>query len=303
MSGTNLTQVIPIPTAPLYNDISGVMSLVWYNFFLSLWNRTGGAIPGGAGVPGGASGNIQYNNGGSFGGLSNIQVTTRIQNFTDVLSGAVPASGGGSTKFLRADGAFSGVNAINGVSYPASPTTNRVPVVTAPNTVTYEVVPVVAGGTGVAAGTDGGILGFTTSTSLTSSSLLVNHAIMVGGGVGATPGTIASTGTATTLLHGNVAGDPTFSAVDLVADVSGTLDVTNGGTGVTTSTGTPGDTVLSINPTLAGVTVDGDLALTSQVDGAGVALGTLTNAPTAGNPTFWLQVKINGSTLKVPAWA
>lgn len=37
---------------------------------------------------------------------------------------------------------------VDGVSYPASPSTNTVPVVTGANTVTYETTPVVAGGTG-----------------------------------------------------------------------------------------------------------------------------------------------------------
>lgn len=39
-------------------------------------------------------------------------------------------------------------------------------------------------------------------------------------------------GTTTTLLHGNAAGNPSFSAVSLTADVSGITPVANGGTGV-----------------------------------------------------------------------
>lgn len=35
---------------------------------------------------------------------------------------------------------------------------------------------------------------------------------------------------------------------------------------------------------------------------AGVAAGTITNAPTAGNPTKWIQYNDNGTTLKIPAW-
>ena len=40
-----------------------------------------------------------------------------------------------------------------------------------------------------------------------------------------------SAGTTTTVLHGNASGAPTFGAVSLTADVSGTLANTNGGTG------------------------------------------------------------------------
>lgn len=37
-------------------------------------------------------------------------------------------------------------------------------------------------------------------------------------------------------------------------------------------------------------------------DGAGASLGTLTNAPAAGNPTKWLAVDDNGTTRWVPSW-
>lgn len=45
------------------------------------------------------------------------------------------------------------------------------------------------------------------------------------------------------------------------------------------------------------------LRLTNQTDGAGVAAGTLTNAPTAGDPAIWLPVTVNGSPRFVPCWA
>mgnify|MGYP001603285648 FL=1 len=41
---------------------------------------------------------------------------------------------------------------------------------------------------------------------------------------------------------------------------------------------------------------------TSYTNGAAVAVGTLTNAPTAGNPTKWIPVDDNGTTRYVPAW-
>lgn len=44
-------------------------------------------------------------------------------------------------------------------------------------------------------------------------------------------------GTTTTVLHGNASGAPTFGAVSLTADVSGTLPVGNGGSGAATLTG------------------------------------------------------------------
>jgi hypothetical protein len=47
----------------------------------------------------------------------------------------------------------------------------------------------------------------------------------------------ANQGTTTTLLHGNGAGNPSFAAVSLTADVTGTLGAANGGTGTTQGTG------------------------------------------------------------------
>ncbi len=95
---------------------------------------------------------------------------------------------------------------------------------------------VARGGTGLGSGTSGGILGYTASGTLASSVLLTQHALVVGGGAGATPTPLASLGTSTTVLHGAAAGDPTFGAVSLTADVSGTLPVANGGTNQTSYT-------------------------------------------------------------------
>ena len=37
-------------------------------------------------------------------------------------------------------------------------------------------------------------------------------------------------------------------------------------------------------------------------NGVGAATGTLTNAPTAGNPTKWIPIDDNGTTRHIPAW-
>jgi hypothetical protein len=87
----------------------------------------------------------------------------------------------------------------------------------------------------------------------------------------------SAAGTTTTVLHGNAAGAPTFGAVSLTADVSGILPVANGGTGVTTSTGT-GAVVLGTNPTITGATVS-----SSTVDGTN-PIG-FKNIPAVGTKT------------------
>ncbi len=86
---------------------------------------------------------------------------------------------------------------------------------------------VARGGTGLGSGTSGGILGYTATGTLASSALLTNHALMVGGGAGATPGVVASLGTSVQVLHGAAAGNPTWGAVNLAADVTGTLPYAN----------------------------------------------------------------------------
>lgn len=47
---------------------------------------------------------------------------------------------------------------------------------------------------------------------------------------------------------------------------------------------------------------DQGLRINNQVNGAGAATGTLTNAPAAGNPNFWLPINIAGTVRYVPCW-
>ncbi len=53
--------------------------------------------------------------------------------------------------------------------------------------------------------------------------------------------------------------------------------------------------VTSGNTTLCSTSV----ALTNA---AGAAAGTLANAPTAGNPSKWIQINDNGTIRKIPTW-
>jgi hypothetical protein len=66
-----------------------------------------------------------------------------------------------------------------------------------------------------------------------SSTALAGSTIMISNGSAIVQG---AAGTTTTVLHGNASGAPTYGAVALTTDVSGTLPVGNGGTGATTLT-------------------------------------------------------------------
>lgn len=103
-----------------------------------------------------------------------------------------------STGYLKTTAAL-------GTSTPSS-------VATIPASDLSGVVPIAKGGTN-------------SSTALSGSSIAVSNGTAVVQG---------DAGTSVTVLHGNAAGTPTYSAVALASDVSGTLPVANGGTGVAT---------------------------------------------------------------------
>ena len=85
-------------------------------------------------------------------------------------------------------------------------------------------------------------------------------------------------GTTTTVLHGNASGNPSFGAVSLTADVSGTLPVGNGGTGII-AFGTGIATALGVNVGSAGSPVINGGALGTPSSGT---LTSATGLPAAG---------------------
>ncbi len=94
--------------------------------------------------------------------------------------------------------------------------------------VTSGILPVTQGGTGFSSYAAGDILYADSSTTLAKLSDVAVGNALISGGVGA---------------------DPSYGKIGLTTHVSGTLPVLNGGTGVTTSTGS-GNVVLSDSPTL-----------------------------------------------------
>jgi hypothetical protein len=70
---------------------------------------------GSAASPGGSNGQVQYNNAGNFGGLTNTQLTALINTATASLSGAVPAWPSNTTTFFRGDGTYAAV-AFSGIT-------------------------------------------------------------------------------------------------------------------------------------------------------------------------------------------
>lgn len=94
----------------------------------------------------------------------------------------------------------------------------------------------------------------------------------------------ANQGTTTTVLHGNAAGSPSFAAVSLSADVTGTTPVANGGTGITS--GTSGGV---LGYTAAG-TLASSAALTANQLVIGGGAGATPTALAAGTNNFVLRM-------------
>lgn len=121
---------------------------------------------------------------------------------------------------------------------------------------------------------------------------------------------------------GNIvrATSPTLVTPALGKPASGDLANTSnlpvtGIAGVTGNTGT-GNLVLQTGPTFI-TPVLGNASATNMTlgnasalvrtsvalnNGSGVGLGTLTNAPTAGDPSKWVSIDDNGTIRKVPTW-
>jgi hypothetical protein len=66
-----------------------------------------------------------YDNAGLLGEYTNVQLTAIIQPFTTALSGAAPASGGGTVNFLRADGTWATPAGGGNVSTSGTPAANQ----------------------------------------------------------------------------------------------------------------------------------------------------------------------------------
>ncbi len=174
---------------------------------------------------------------GALTGTASGNTTLTPTNHGVVISGsgnAMTATAAGSAGQILRSGGASADPAYSTATYPA----------TATSTGTFlreDGTNFVASGTTIPdTGTSGGILGYTANGVLASSGALTQHAIVLGGGAGATPSVLASLGTSTTVLHGAAAGDPTFgsvvnadianSTIDLTAKVTGALPIANGGT-------------------------------------------------------------------------
>jgi hypothetical protein len=102
------------------------------------------------------------------------------------------------------------------------------------------VVPVSSGGTGLTAGTSGGILAYTATGTLASSAALAANKVVIGGGAGVVPSTTDLLGTAAAVTTGNYIQAVGYADSVVALGNTGTainLDVTGGNVFTATLTG------------------------------------------------------------------
>lgn len=142
-----------------------------------------------------------------------------------------------------------------------------------------------SGGTGLTSGTSGGVLAFIGGTTMASSGVLIDHGIVLGGGVGATPYTLADLGTANEVLHGNASGDPTYGPVT-ASDAPTLVPYT----GATTGLNLGANTIDAGNAGFADISGDDISGTTLDISGA-AEVGTIeTDAPTGGAGVWKLGI-------------
>ncbi len=160
-----------------------------------------------------------------------------------------------------------------------------------------------------------------TSFAVTVTANAVNYIVVHGGATGSAA-SIAATGSDTDInitydskgANGHFfrtnAGAQNQFMVGHTASATRYLTVTGSNGGNPVLTATAGAIALGTSAGAVGVVIDGtafgaataSLRLNGLTSGAAANTGTLTNAPSVGNPTFWIPVNIAGAVRYIPAW-
>lgn len=216
--------------------------------------------------------------------ITNAKIAASTIDLTAKVTGILPGANGGTNNgFMQFNGPATSLK------------TYTLPNATCNILTDNAAVTVAQGGTGLSSGTSGGVPTFTATGTLTSSALLTQHGVLIGGGSGAVIYSLG-VGSSNTVLHGNTGADPSFSAVSMSADVTGTLGLGNGGTGQTTKTA-------AMNG-LTPCTTKGDIEVFDGTNLVRLGVGPNTQVLSANSATStglqWVSLSGTGDTASYP---
>lgn len=219
---------------------------------------------------------------------------------TITISGNVISAVGGSTSFVAGNGTATA--STNAAALGASAAANDSGSVAVGNLAVSHTESIAIGKSstaGVASGAgDGVAIG-------TSTQALGNNTVAIGTGADASASASIAIGNASTASAASsvaLGNDAIAAFANSVAIGPNAAPANANGIQIRSSTRTldiDGTTGLLTLPTNAGVLLKTSTTLT---DASGAGAGTITNAPSAGNPTKWFEINDNGTILKIPAW-
>ncbi len=146
-------------------------------------------------------------------------------------------------------------------------------------------LPVANGGTGLTAGTSGGVLAYTASGTLASSAALTAHGVVIGGGAGVAP-TVTAAGTTGQILAG-ASTDPTWLSVGQAWSASTGAAATRSGTN-----GSTYSVRATTTPAAMGIVVSATLDI-----GTYLVSGSVGGNPTSATGSYSVQLWVGGTSV------